>query len=114
MTERKWTPGPWVYRPEEFDDWGVVRGSDVGDGWATYICQAKDQRVDEAGENEARRNGIDPWESNAHLIAAAPELYEALDDVVKMLDDNEVPISYEYYCTALEPARAALAKARGE
>lgn len=50
-------------------------------------------------------------EANAHLISAAPALYEALADLIARIDDdpNYVPES-----EALLRARAALSQARGE
>lgn len=27
------TPGPWLYRPHEHDDWGVVRGGVLNEEW---------------------------------------------------------------------------------
>lgn len=47
-------------------------------------------------------------DANAHLIAAAPELYEALDELVSYMELNGVFIS------SLDSAVSALAKARGE
>ena len=48
---------------------------------------------------------LDELKANAHLIAAAPELYEALERVVRISDRDHV---------AWNEAKAALAKARGE
>jgi hypothetical protein len=52
-------------------------------------------------------------EANARLIAAAPDLYAALDEVMLYLpdfaDDDQPAI-----VNAVKNARAALAKARGE
>lgn len=70
-------PGPWAYRPQKFDDWGYVRAPDVGDGWMPFICQAKSPST-EGEEDEARRNGTDPWGANARFIAASRELVPAL------------------------------------
>ena len=46
--------------------------------------------------------------ANAHLIAAAPELYEALDELEAFVHN----LGYREYPSAAK-ARAALAKARG-
>lgn len=46
--------------------------------------------------------------SNAHLIAASPELYEALEDVLGL-----IPLEFEQ-SPMVAFAKAALAKARGE
>lgn len=100
----KFTPGPWAYRPELHDDWGVVR---AGRFW---ICQAKDPNVcsdEQLAQHRAAKT--DPWEANAHLIAAAPELYEVLALCVAELEATD-PFSKEL----VSKATAALSKARGE
>lgn len=51
-------------------------------------------------------------QANAHLIAAAPDLYEALEDVVDSWSDDD-NIDEDEYIRRIS-ARAALAKARGE
>jgi hypothetical protein len=50
---------------------------------------------------------------DAHLIAAAPDLYEALDDLA-IWWENWMPDNADGGHDALFKARAALAKARGE
>lgn len=115
MSETKHTPGPWAYRPQKYDDWGYVRGPEQDDGFQPFICQAKDMRaMDDDVLNEHRRNGTDPWEANARLIAAAPDLLAASESMeralLQMMDDpsqaDEMPVVVK--------ARAAIAKARGQ
>ena len=63
------TPGPWAYRPEPHDDWGVVRS---GRFW---ICQAHDpDRMDDEFLAECRKTKTDPWYANAALISMSPDL----------------------------------------
>ena len=45
---------------------------------------------------------------NAHLIAAAPAMYEALGNLLKMVEDGD------YTTIELNEARAALAQAEGK
>lgn len=76
------TKGPWDYRPKEYDDWGVVRGAPDPDGRAWIVTQARAGReVSEDELAEHRKNGTDPYEGNARLIAAAPAMYDALDRI---------------------------------
>jgi hypothetical protein len=54
--------------------------------------------------------------ANAHLIAAAPELFEALEDLDNALEkfhDEMSTRSWENVQSAQRQARAALAEARG-
>jgi hypothetical protein len=101
MTE-KWTPGPWRYRPHQHDDWGIVKGAD---GYP--ICQARDARVSEEEKSECRATGADPYAANAHLIAAAPDLYAALAAIFP--NDQCIDAGLD----KREAALAALARARG-
>lgn len=106
MSEAKFTPGPWQYRPNRFDDWGTVRAGE------DFICQAKHPHYAEEVLAEHRRLETDPWEANARLIAAAPDLYEALYrivDSVARCESGDVCQTSDF-----DDARAALAKARGE
>lgn len=64
------TPGPWDYRPFEFDDWGWVRARNGGN----LVAIAKDMTADHHAHRQA---GTDPYEANARLIAAAPDLLAA-------------------------------------
>lgn len=88
-TEQKWTPGPW-----EWDD--CVWGYDPNEQ-APWLVQ-KDSGV------PVLRGEIRCARANAHLIAAAPELYEAL----------EMMLEFPKAGPSTSTARAALAKARGE
>jgi len=58
---------------------------------------------------------ISNYRDNARLIAAAPELLAALDDLyLQALQSDVAAPSNEYGAEALDRARAALAKVRGE
>ena len=97
MTDQpKWTPGPWaVERNKRTWGWVDVVGPSLGVGGPT-------QATDLTLADEVKRI------AEAHLISAAPDLYEALDGLLGLLDDGSL---YEPQAYA---ARAALAKARGE
>ena len=87
----KFTPGPWQ-----------INGS--------HIYTADPERALLAQVfNPGERVSDYPLVENARLIAAAPELYEALERIV----ENNNTISVIQYDDRLR-ARAALAKARGE
>jgi hypothetical protein len=89
MTERKWTPGPWMV--ETGDDGvlsSVFRYEDVEYTGIAYLT-------------------LDNHEANARLIAAAPDLYEALDAIID-------GISWSMSDNKFGAAKSALAKARGE
>jgi hypothetical protein len=97
MNKTKFTPGPWIKRGK-----GTIETS----GGAEVASVMDGQMLD--------RVDHETQEANAHLIAAAPELYEALEEL--HAQQNGPPL--EKYKTRWEKAmrktEAALAKARGE
>ncbi len=97
---RAWTPGPWEVNPVTAQVDGITNGEPLA------ICQLL-WPTDERSEAET--------EANAHLIAAAPELYEALK---AFLEDERFQVGVGGNPIAVERmianARTVLAKARGE
>ena len=80
-TDRPWTEGPWI------NDKGRIKQPDSFD-WVGSVQQSN----------------MPNWEANAHLIAQAPALYEALEAIVK--ESNERGIEELF-----DTARATLAAA---
>lgn len=76
----KATPGPWRYRPEEYDDWGFIRGGERGEFGFPMVAVGRGSHND---HDEHRRNGTDPYGPNSELIVAAanalPTLLDALE-----------------------------------
>ena len=97
MTER-WTPGPWF-----------VRGFHI---WQE-LHRDKTSRGRIADATLAWR-GSEETDANAHLIAAAPEMAEALDRVEAVMSIVPPRGKMAEYLETLAQVRAALAKARGE
>lgn len=88
MNDKKWTDGPWQVI-NGFDVFGPLGGDsgdgvqcDDSDGWQVASCDPRPSFVDDKlvdlGYNVAK--------ANAHLIAAAPELYEALECAMEWID----------------------------
>jgi hypothetical protein len=101
MTETKFTPGPWIVQdPLGPDQLSIVAGDDPAT-WAD-IAQIGVEPCDEHSPTKEQAH------ANALLIAASPDLYAALDDIVKLAAQLGA-IDLE-----LHDALAALAKARGE
>ena len=109
MSETKFTPGPWTQQ------------------WNGYFFDISQEGnpFDLASVNSAwdEQCGPGTQEGNAHLIAAAPELYEALAAFERVVDlwlpaDSEVDVEHYGEAEALAGLRRtmvdALAKARGQ
>jgi hypothetical protein len=97
MTDQpKWTPGRWVAKWSKYEEGNFI----VQAGMPTNRVLAQ---FDGDGDGPDGQSLAD-----AHLIAAAPDLYAALDGLLGLLDAGSL---YEPQAYA---ARAALAKARGE
>lgn len=92
MPKTMHTPGPWKLS-YDIDKRLAIAGGENKTAWVARV----DRQVE---PTEA--------DANAHLIAAAPDLYEALDLFVDWMDEEE---GAHALC---DKARAALAKARGE
>lgn len=98
MKEVKFTPGPWIawFCGTVRSSWFEVKTADE----KTRICKLKKELSGAA---------------NAHLIAAAPDMYEALEAAIleygKPGGPWNVPSSPG---TWIDKAKAALVKARGE
>lgn len=88
--EQKHTPGPWDYRKLPSGAYIVFHTYDKPT--AGFIYQ----------------------EPNARLIAAAPDLLEALDCLTAVIGLTPIKGNLEALQEAYEQARAAIAKAQGE
>lgn len=102
MSELKATPGPWFLFESTYPDnsWDGNYSIQISGG----ACLA-----------DIHRSVGNETDFNAHLIAAAPELYEALEKWIEMEDCEEVGRDWKVrYIAHLRECRALLAKARGE
>ena len=131
MTEHKHTPGPWkaeisdIYFPSVII--GEFTGIRYGDGSGSDEVIKREHKlvvnVGPCGEDLARgvsSNRMESCQANAHLIAAAPEMLEALEAItaringeydnptlIRMGDLTNVQDDIETY------AKRAIAKAKG-
>ncbi len=101
MNETKFTPGPWIACP------------DVG-LQIPVASVAKEGLKRNVSHVAGIRNG--EGAANAHLIAAAPELYEACEILFKVTTGMMKQITHSGFepGSPLGKCEAALAKARGE
>lgn len=96
----KWTPGPWNY-PEHPKGVSTLIYAELGGNPEAFPVASATYGV----PDEERK-------ANARLIAAAPELLEALEDCVAVMDRELAGLK------AIQPelssARAAISKAIGD
>jgi hypothetical protein len=107
------TPGPWVVRYIEgggYDTlssaYRILHGPDEDND---RVCEVDTRDYDDRIEDEDTHYGVETSaraEANAHLIAAAPEMYAALKDAIDGGFACPEPM--------LDRMRAAIAKANGE
>jgi len=107
MRNANHTPGPW-----EHGNNGLIYGQcGEDDVEAPFVC---DVIEDSAMQALGMLSPVE--EANARLIAAAPELLKALEDLLADIDDlaSEFAISKEIANSSYgQAARAAIAKATG-
>lgn len=113
MSETKFTPGPWVFSPQRDTHDCCIHTADAVEEYG-YINHGKGGVV-----------GSSEWtwisDADAHLIAAAPDMYAALERLLGDAEDMNNALNYEYGHISgpceddgFGYVRAALAKARGE
>lgn len=97
MSEGKYTPGPWKLEQEPhryfwqiFGDYKLVASVPTGGN-------------KNSDEQKARKR------ADAILVAAAPELLEALESLLSIVEQHDTPLSDPERIAA----RAAIAKAKG-
>lgn len=108
MTSTKHTPGPWFYDGDGFDS---LADADCGtDGYEVFtkdehgdVNQPVCSLADTCDENET--------EANANLIAASPDLLQALEKLLAQCEKIEEARCQSFY--DCDEARAAIAKALG-
>lgn len=106
-TVTAWTPGPWVIGRN------ADGGPHIGTGRRFGPYGENVAIVTRPGPAERMAGAVDHSANNARLIAAAPDLYEALKDVLSwhdFADDMHKPIEVR---AAYMRARAALTRAGG-
>lgn len=101
----KHTKGPWVVVPYGDGDSLVVCSDEEGNWRIAFMATT-------AGSREERIE----IRANARLIAAAPDLLEALEDLLSSLEITwrNGFVAVEDVAKEIENARTALAKAKGE
>ncbi len=108
MSEPKWTPGPWETIKHSWECTGIYSG-DQFTRFAYRVAVAKiDDDVTEDNQDEFEIT----MDANARLIAAAPELFEALVEAIAELNACCEEIDEESYNNP--KFNAIIAKAKGE
>ncbi len=97
----QFTPGPWILADENNQCCSVLLGEKHN------LTCSLDRQDGNTGECVIER---DEMLANARLIAAAPELLEALRDLLHYSDDVSSPLLYS---NAVDRANAAIVQATG-
>lgn len=97
MSNGNWTPGPW-----EVFEYADGSGLEIGPPYTEAFLKGNVCSIGAVnGQHRA----------NAHLIAAAPDLYDALSRIIEEYSDLYI---YKGSVSPYEQARAAIAKATGD
>ena len=110
MREKKYTPGPWIQHQTHRcsnDTWYVITEADGYGPVFEVGGKDKNGQIAEAKYLVTDKSEI---QANAHLIAAAPELLEALEGLMAIIMLETIGDSV----TDIERAEKAIAKAYGE
>lgn len=106
MSEVKHTPGPWeVYQPSKSQEVALIRVAPKSSFPGNIVVASVAANPPESH-----------WEGNAKLIAAAPDMLEALEFLIGILRTpyNGNPDHAAEYDAAFDRAVGAIAKATGK
>ena len=117
MTDTQHTPGPWSFdRSYGFSNGTPYLGIDSPEGTVAYVLLSS--------RNSTGLTTEKAIDQNAHLMAAAPELLEALDDLqIRYTSLFDIYVRKTYHASsdpqsdidlALAMSNAATAKAKGD
>ena len=111
-TQSKHTPGPWAVEPRQWDHGASLAIVAPNSGYIVAVVPFDEdiQTVDEPDYNTVKRHPNEV--PNAHLIAAAPAMYEALAQAIEELADYEATRNDPKSMTRYR-CEAALAQAEG-
>lgn len=100
MRNNTFTPGPWEVG-------GIIGCYIEGRNSWSHVCNVMDAHEGSVTEEESVYN--------RHLIAAAPDMYDALWETIELSDRNLTEAGRTPECQRVyDIVRAALAKAEGE
>lgn len=105
MTELKHTPGPWGWSHRE-----IPSGN-----YSTQVYDANEKEIATIAWYPVRQNNITTTsrEANARLIAAAPELLEALRELISIVHIHQTATENRFAWAEMPLAAEAIAKATG-
>lgn len=107
-----WTSGPWHFSSQPYEQPSPL--------YAGIVCIVEHSEIVAAVHAASAYVAKEQWPANGHLIAAAPDLYEALELAQQWMmapgsagawDDETNRAKFAHAQSVVE---AALAKARGE
>lgn len=80
-------PGPWLYRPYKFDDWGVIRAGADKEGSLWTLANVRAARdVTQHEMHVCRVEGTDPYADNAcHIANCDPQTIMAMINEIRSL-----------------------------
>lgn len=110
MTYSEFTPAPWVARKIEAQEWAI----DAPNGDPIIGHNQWNALAVVYGSDDHPREGRIVAEANARLIAAAPDLLAALEDLIGLAESAMCETGEFDITSELADARAAVAKALGQ